>query len=557
MRILFCNVLLCFFQENPSLQEVIAFGTDGDENLSSALSAAFKNAYHLLCDIHMQDNIRSKMNLLGITGSVAQEYLSDIFGEDVPGNLRKPGLVDCATPAIFKEKLAKLSPIWRKRHSKGTLFEDYFVKHKAENICNCMSAELRSMCGLGYPPKPYVQNANECINAVVKNDILSDTKRRKKLSADELCKSLQRTVTMQENEVLKALYGQGQYRLKPEYAHLKVDEDKFWRMNRNQRQHLFEKSKKASLLPASEEEETKEPLSQLSFPYSALGQTLIPTEILRNIWEQAAVLISNPANITLVPGATEGTDFFVAGNGPAPHRVKINQKTGHACCDKDCHRFNAQRLCQHIVAVAENCRCLKEVLATYTNKKTKPNLLKLSNTNLPKSRGRKASKATERRKGSSNKPPRQPMGYASDTAKSPVLDQHEPTTPLQSRSRATTSIGTPKPTEGAYEVFLLQFCHPNVQKCYGCRGPLKDLTGVVPQPPNDLVIVTKTRRTFYKEGIMQREKDPGNVYFHIDPSCVKQHNSFFLSSLLKISNAIKDELNDTHKAVLNNIGVNF
>ena len=35
-----------------------------------------------------------------------------------------------------------------------------------------MNAELRSLCGLGYPLKPYTQNANECINNVIKQDII-------------------------------------------------------------------------------------------------------------------------------------------------------------------------------------------------------------------------------------------------------------------------------------------------------------------------------------------------------------------------------------------------
>ena len=31
-----------------------------------------------------------------------------------------------------------------------------------------MSSELRFMAGLGYPPKPYIQKASECINSVIK-----------------------------------------------------------------------------------------------------------------------------------------------------------------------------------------------------------------------------------------------------------------------------------------------------------------------------------------------------------------------------------------------------
>lgn len=43
--------------------------------------------------------------------------------------------------------------------------------YKADLIKNCMMADLRTMCGLGYPPSMYNQNANECANSVVKRDI--------------------------------------------------------------------------------------------------------------------------------------------------------------------------------------------------------------------------------------------------------------------------------------------------------------------------------------------------------------------------------------------------
>ena len=44
----------------------------------------------------------------------------------------------------------------------------YFSKHKVDHIRNCMSAELRPMVDLGFPPKSYTQNGNECINSIIK-----------------------------------------------------------------------------------------------------------------------------------------------------------------------------------------------------------------------------------------------------------------------------------------------------------------------------------------------------------------------------------------------------
>lgn len=45
------------------------------------------------------------------------------------------------------------------------------MKYKADLITNCMNADLRSLAGLGYPPKPYNRNANECMNSTIKGDL--------------------------------------------------------------------------------------------------------------------------------------------------------------------------------------------------------------------------------------------------------------------------------------------------------------------------------------------------------------------------------------------------
>ena len=48
---------------------VLFFGTDGEENLYNTMAQAFGNAKHLRCDIHLKDNVKRKLNDLGITGS--------------------------------------------------------------------------------------------------------------------------------------------------------------------------------------------------------------------------------------------------------------------------------------------------------------------------------------------------------------------------------------------------------------------------------------------------------------------------------------------------------
>ena len=55
-----------------------------------------------------------------------------------------------------------------------------------------MRGELRSISGLGFPPKPYTQNANESVNNMVKGNL-------KKLSkTSDVDRELKRRVEEQE-----------------------------------------------------------------------------------------------------------------------------------------------------------------------------------------------------------------------------------------------------------------------------------------------------------------------------------------------------------------------
>lgn len=65
---------------DTDLQGILAFGTDGELALSKAFESAFPFAVHLLCDMHMEDAITSKLKDLGIRGLEAKQYMANIFG---------------------------------------------------------------------------------------------------------------------------------------------------------------------------------------------------------------------------------------------------------------------------------------------------------------------------------------------------------------------------------------------------------------------------------------------------------------------------------------------
>ena len=226
-------------QEKPSMKDLKVFGTDGDVCLSQACEASFSKAEHLLCDIHMYDNISKKLQSLNIPKDVSKTVLCDIFGI-IRHDTKVPGLVDSVTDKEYDEKLSNLTRKWRDLHANGNEFVNYFLEYKSQLVKNCMSASLRSRCGLGCPPNPYTQNANECVNSVIKSDIRHE-KGLKSINPYECVAMLEKVVMRQETELKLAVIGKGSWHLKEEYQHLSVPEDEYWNKTNKQREAVHKR----------------------------------------------------------------------------------------------------------------------------------------------------------------------------------------------------------------------------------------------------------------------------------------------------------------------------
>ena len=122
-------------QNCPNMRNLRCFGTDGDVNLGNAFEVCFTKAAHLLCDLHMVDNIKKKLNQLNIKGNIAKNYIVDIFGR-VEGNIKVPGLVDSLSENELQQKMESLKDPWISRHQAGEEFLTYFLENKYELIKN-------------------------------------------------------------------------------------------------------------------------------------------------------------------------------------------------------------------------------------------------------------------------------------------------------------------------------------------------------------------------------------------------------------------------------------
>ena len=365
---------------NKETSGVLASGTDREENLYKAMSQVFEDAKHLRCDIHLRDNVKRKLSELEITGSVASEIVSDIFGKAL-GEVTEGGLVDCTSGAEFDTALDNVKRKWATLHKNGAKFTTYFLTEKAEVIRESATADIRSMCGLGFPPKVYTQNASESMNRLVKAN--EDAKLAKK--PDGLLpfiEHIRAEVKRQQDEQFLAVIGRGEYQLTEDFSILGINEKDVFRMSAKQRDALKKKFFSASMSDPSRHGVTKEKEvateKMLSITVENAQIIEIPYPVLNGMFSKAATTVNDPSALWKVPTSGGGDSscpvrFMVhSQTSRDPYTVFIYPKTGKVQCDKGCVNWATYTMCSHTLAAAEKMGTLKEFL-----KCSKPRIARL------------------------------------------------------------------------------------------------------------------------------------------------------------------------------------
>ena len=533
----------------PNLNRILVYGSDGEKNICDAFDACFPLSTHLLCDIHMKDNIIQKLSDLGIRGGVSKTFTRDIFGNQV-GDVKYKGLVDCSSPAEFDEKLTEIRNEWEQRHKEGGQFYEYFLTYKSDYIKNSMTADIREMAGLGFPPRMYNQNANECANSVIKRDL--DVR---KISIKEATLHLQQLIQRQYEEVKLAMIGRGEWEVRNEYKDMFVPEVKYYRMTplqKNKAEERFltcqtrddtnQESKGDSMSSTSSEQTSKAITCNMSITAEQSQIVSIPFPIVEEMFKKASSLLDEQSNIVPAPGFGGRQHLVLSRSSSEPHTVRTIGSGNQYACDKTCIKWSTSKICSHTLAVAEMLGKLRPFLNWYNSNMKKPNYTSLANMDMPQGRGKKATKATQRRKGSMIDRP-DVIHYKSVTESSNKDQQDKAKLPKPS---------LPNPTPGSYILTLLRFCHENTNVCYGCKGGLKD--NGIPNPPGDFVVVTKGQRQFFKNDGSAATK-LGNMYFHFNEVCIRKYNAYYISCLLRIPNDVKGHLTDVHTDFLKALNI--
>ncbi len=335
-----------------------------------------------------------------------------------------------------------LKESWITRHGCGKEFATYFEKNKLDLIKETMSQNIRSMAGLGFPPEVYNQNANECMNSVLKRDTPRDKKRMTIGEFINHCRSLERRQRTQEQ---LAMIGRGELKVLEEYSDLCSKDVTFFRKSEDQKKAAHSKFFNADVRPSSlsglldAESHDEETISLSVLPENSKILS-VPYPIVKEIFRDGAQLLSRSNSIVSAPGSSNAS-FYVSNTSDQskPYCVKRVSAVKTASrnlfeCDKHCLRFSGLHLCSHVIAVAEYNKELQEFLNVFNGIFVRPNLTSLANMDMPKGRGKKANKATQKRKGPANAP------------KKPILETYVSTSGFNHYQPTQTIAGLPAAT---------------------------------------------------------------------------------------------------------------
>ena len=227
----------------PSLDNILAFGTDGEQALVNAFQKQFRFATHLRCFRHLKQNITRKLTVdMGLSSETSTKVIRDIFGCRL-GPTFYEGLVDAISEAQFNEKLSLLEEEWRSISKPGDVpFFEWFKRYHADVVKSTMLRPVRELAGLGNPPMEYCTNDSESINSAVKQFV-----NFKKSDWPVFNENMKKFVETQQNEVQKTIVGIGQYILRDDYQYLKVASNTWFSLSECQRKDYIDKFQHANV----------------------------------------------------------------------------------------------------------------------------------------------------------------------------------------------------------------------------------------------------------------------------------------------------------------------
>ena len=139
----------------------------------------------------------------------------------------------------------------------------------------CMLKSVRTATGLGSPPNIWKNNKAESLNSVMKEEL-----RNESLDIDRFLERVKdRVFDQQVEEIIRAIYGMGEYQLSDKYQHLALTPMQLNEVSEIQRKAFTKTVFQAKLVVREKVD------CHLSVQYDAIKETVkVPFYTLKQIW---------------------------------------------------------------------------------------------------------------------------------------------------------------------------------------------------------------------------------------------------------------------------------
>ena len=388
-----------------------AYCSDGEKPLRQALGQEFERSVAFLCKNHVKQNIQDKCFKLKISQAVTSVIVNDIFGSE--------GLVYASNGRLYRSKLEELKQKWDDMEVADTRreprFSSYFLKFKADEIWNHVSAKVSNDAGFG--DEVQVNNVSESGNAVMK--------RWQNFESKDMCtfvNDVKELLDKQRSDVRRAFLGlHSPYIVRPEYqdhvrscdildatpnvrgniiesVNVVVDPVRYKQVFSYQTTPMlplgvFEDEVETSediegdILPCEVQSTpstcgVKEGEIMRSMPSNEPGKRahgcsvmeclegLLDTFTGKDIKALADKATKLQSDDAIRKGFDDDTYFVKSTSTSQPHVVKrvtgSRDGAGYSC-DKECLGFVSRKICAHSVAVAHYTNKLKQFLSWFKN----------------------------------------------------------------------------------------------------------------------------------------------------------------------------------------------
>ena len=334
--------------------DALIYGTDGEAPLELGFeeifpSAGSKPSVKLRCFDHVKSNLQNKLKECKVDMKMTKKIISSILGQESFGK-RVPGLVDVKAE-VFDAKYEALKEQWPEQFAK-------YMEEKSGGpsiktlLQTSMSAATRTAAGLGLPAGKYDNQRTEALHNVVKDCI-----NRQYVNQVQLIEAVsERLFDAQKNELIKAVYGKGEYELDREFKRREVPENTWNDMTSTQRDQKV-KEVYGFAITKSPQKPTAQCVP-LSVSPEDCGDNLsnLTESVVQKLWSNAEYLLA-AGNVHELPNGS----FSVSGFSNV-HLVTITNKR-FSC---NCESFTRNRgLCEHVLAVSERKKVLGEFLMSY------------------------------------------------------------------------------------------------------------------------------------------------------------------------------------------------